>query len=653
MIKSSRGVSLAEVMIAVMILSVVVIGAVQSFRQITQAIRAGRSKTIAANLVQERMEVLKNMSYYQLLVTTDTDVESHFTPNLTYDRVNYTKETITLWGLPAFSRAVRISYATISSNTVTEATSNSYDTGLKLVTVYLWWQDNDIWKKIELRSLYANPDASNLDSGFKGQVNGYGGTPLVNARVEVVGNNEWQTVSGSGASDNWSMPVTGGTYTLLFSADGYYDKVVSGQTCVRGAYTTVATQQLTQIATGTIAGVLWVSSTPVISMVVASTPTDAGATEFVEVYNPSTYTWLMDYSHVQLWYMNHNTDSPAQIPLNVITPSIAPNGFYLIANRASITIGGVTRAADAVYSSVGADTSKDDSDGAVALFDPNDPGFASLDNPMTFFCWDNGTGQPAPSCGNDAMGTLTDNDQYVRYATTGSLNMAYGPAYNTRDSAANFERVSPILYGPRNSTSGTLTTITGTPAHSAYVFANDGNSQVVTAGSSGMGTNAEYAVFYLTGVTTGTWRVTVAKGNYTQTYTNVVVTQNNTTWIPNSATSPSWTETGYNYGILKSSATGGFIQGYVYGDGATYWTPLSSVLVEANGTRVRTASDGYYLLNTATGAVTVNANYNDDDPTYVNDHYDTTVVEGGFVTAPPSPYFHLGNAAKLTGYVTS
>ena len=77
--RDCRGVTLTELMIATVILSTVILGSMSAFGYITKAIHNTRQRTIAVNIAQERMEVLKNYSYFQLLVTTDavTDVLPH------------------------------------------------------------------------------------------------------------------------------------------------------------------------------------------------------------------------------------------------------------------------------------------------------------------------------------------------------------------------------------------------------------------------------------------------------------------------------------------------------------------------------------------------------------------------------------------------
>ncbi len=100
MASNSRGVTLVELMVAVVILTVGVIGAMASFQYIAKAISQSRLKTIATNLAQEKMEYLKNKPYFQLLTTTHTAISAGYSPNFVYDDSSYLPEVITLWGVP-------------------------------------------------------------------------------------------------------------------------------------------------------------------------------------------------------------------------------------------------------------------------------------------------------------------------------------------------------------------------------------------------------------------------------------------------------------------------------------------------------------------------------------------------------------------------
>lgn len=648
---NSRGTSLAELMVAMVILTIAVIGGMSSFRSISMAIRSSRAKTIASNLASERMEVMKNMSYYQLIVTTDTDVNTDYTPNIVYDRVNYLKETIDLWGLPPFSRAVYVSYASrtqlVGSDNIAMVPSNSDDTGLKVVVVYTWWTEDNARKKVEIRNLYANPAVSPVDSGFGGLVRISGGGALSGASVSVVGNANWSTSTNGSAGTNYTLSVPEGTYSLQFSASGYVDQILNSQTCVRGSTTTVATVDMVPISVGTVVGEVWISTSVLISQVVASTPAANGdPVEYVELYNPTTYTWTASDATLQLWYRNKNSGGgAAKIPLDYPTANISSNTYYLIANVASLTVGGVTRTADAKYQTLGNNTIVDNSDGGVGI-QPSGGGHYDA------VAWGNGVGPDPPELytrGVALSTALASNMQYVRYTSTATYSSSYGSAYNTNNNSVNFQYNNGITVAPSNSSVSRIP-ICGVPGAGAVAIVNDGYSPVTQAVAFNAGTSQEYAQLVIPDIKTGTWSVKISSGNYFLSIATVIVSNGVSTFIPNSATTPSWPATGVNASILTSTASGGFIHGYAYGAGAAFSTPLYQLKMEANGTTVRTAYNGYYMINTTTGTTTLNANYNLDDPAYVSDSASADVFNNAFTAMAD---FHLGTSGIIKGYVTS
>ncbi len=641
-----RGVTLAELMIAVAILTTVVLGGIGAFAFVAKAISQSRTKTIATNIAQERMEVLKNYSYFQLLVTSVTITNTDYEPDLIYDNAAYPPETITLWGQPSFTRAVHVAYVDMSGTSISTVSYSSNDTGIKQVTVYVLWKSGD-HKKIEIKSLFANPSAAALDSGFKGKVTVQGsGANLPGAEIKVVGNNNWKDVSD--ASGDYSFEVARGTYSLVCSSAGFFSQTVTNLVASRSAMTT-QNFALVEIGTGTVSGTVWISTNILISQVVSSTGTDAGGeVEYVELYNPTTYAWTINASNLELRYREKESGgSDETIDLTYTNTTLPSQGYYLIASASTFTILGVVRTADARYTTQ-ADKIKDDADGGIIIRK------GSSGPIYDRVAWEK-DGGPNPPVGYrettviTLTGGLNDNEQLIRLTSTGTMSSGYGNAYDTDNNANNFILSNPINVGPRNS-STTQIPVSGQPARTAFVFASDGLSNPAQAQVVNSGTNAEYAQFTLTRVATGTITVTMIDGPYKAETTNVSVTQGATTRIPNNLTTPSWPAAGYYSSVLKSSTTGGFIQGYVYNVSAV---PLSGILVEAGGVTTRTSSNGFYFLNVAAGAVTVNANFNSDNGNYSTDAAVGTVTEGALSVIPASPYFRLAQAGTITGYVTS
>ena len=121
------GATLTELMIAMAVITIGVMGSMGAFKYINMAMSQARLKTIASNMAQEKMEVLKNKSYFQLLVTTSAETSAGYSPDFVYDTGNYPPEVITLWGMPPLTRSVNVDYAYVSGSSVSTARSMSID----------------------------------------------------------------------------------------------------------------------------------------------------------------------------------------------------------------------------------------------------------------------------------------------------------------------------------------------------------------------------------------------------------------------------------------------------------------------------------------------------------------------------------------------
>ena len=654
--RANRGVTLVELMVAMVILSTVVLGGMSSFRFFTMAIRQSRSKTIAQNIIQEKMEVLKNYSYFQLLVTTQTTVDNNYNPGVTYDSTAYPPETITLWGYPPFTRAVRVDYADMSGTDISTVSFNSSDTGIKLLTVYVLWKDGSTFKKIEIKNLFANPAASALDSGFSGTVSVNGGGALAGARVEVIGSPNWYDDTDS--SGNYSFQVARGTYSLSVSSAGYFSASVSNKIAYRWAYTDVDFS-LVKMASGTISGEVWLSTSLVISQVVCSSNTQGTMeVEWVSLYNPTTYTWTMDDGHLDLVYAQNAGDAPSGITLLFNTATLPPYTYYLIASTSPISFLGVNRTADAQYDPAGCvapcNIMTDLSSGGVGIRDP------SRDIYLDRLAWSNsGANAPVALTEGTALSMPAgcwNGDTMIRMTSTATINQTYGNAYDSEINSTNFFGLTnPVAAGNQgpNNSGDVKVRVSGKPAHGAVVAVNDTYSSPAQAVATNSGTSSEVARFTVNNVATGTWQVTVASGSYKLDVTNAVITSGIKLNIPGPATVPAYPAATYNASVLTSTNSGGFVQGYVYSAGANYWTPLSGILMEAGGVQARTAASGFYSLNVDTGAVTLTANYNSDNPNYDSASGAGTVGAGEVLNLLEYPYFHLNQGGIIKGYVTS
>ncbi|MDD2806704.1 MAG: carboxypeptidase-like regulatory domain-containing protein [Elusimicrobiales bacterium] len=638
-----KGVSLTELMIAVTILTVGVVGGMGAFKFINRAMTQSRIKTIAINLAQEKMEVLKNKSYYQLQVTTETLPSSGFSPNFTYDSTTYPPQTITLWGMPALTRVVKVEYITLNGSVPTPLLPTDEDPGMKRITVTVMWSEGGEPKKVQFSSYYENPNTEMLNAGFRGQISytpGASAVPVGDALVQVMGAPKWRATSD--ASGNYSFQVAPGTYTLVCSSDVYYSTMSPTLSVTAGAYTTY-NFSLMKIATGSVSGLAYIRDHLVISQVVGASVTVAGfSQEWIEVYNPTTWTWTMatglNSGLVGLGY-KINTQPALLITNDYATLTLGPQRYYLFANAASIEAGGTTRAADAVFSNsnpnfpniIKINTDPGNDAAEVSLVD------LALSQALDKVAWKTGgnsfggEGEPI-----DQFTGLQLSEQFIRKSHASMLASGSGRAYDANNNNTDFYVLSSVIYPPRNSATQE-TAVTGTPAAGGIVTVNDGLSSSALVSATGY--------FYLTNVATcaalntvSTWTVTVASYTVFNSSAGLYIAAGQNKDVGTL--------------VLSTTVPGGIATGYVFGSGPDQYRPLGnpSIKVGAGGVTANTDSQGFYMLFLSTGLVTITANYGSANGSYQSVDAEVDIPLGGITQVPD---FHIAQGGYLTGYVTS
>jgi hypothetical protein len=670
------GVNLVELMIAMAVITIGVTALMGSFKYISYAMAQSRLKTIATNLAQEKMEVLKNKSYFQLMVTTATTVTTGFDENFSYDSSNYPPEVIVLWGKPALTRAMKVEYVSISGDNVSVLPYNLDDPGMKKITVYVFWQDKGVSKKMQIESYYQNPTAATLSAGFKGVVR-EGGTPAQGILVQVSGTPKWHAYSDSGG--NYSFQVAPGTYSLVCSSAGFYSQATATDLAVAKGVYTVKDFSIVRIGTGTVASSSIYAVNPglVISQVVASTVQAGGFdAQYIELFNPTGAPINIGSaaSHpVSLHFASKFANQLCtDIPLVYVSTFVPAGKYYLIANAANLTAGGVTLAADAYFTNTANNSCTSPAltgwsapavklilihghSGTVWL--TGDAGAT-----MDAVGWTSGGNAPdhcETNCIFQSNGLLR-GDQIARFSTPCTPGATYGRAYDSGDNTGDFYfnntgSAAGIPYRPFNSASPAQLILSGVPAQSAFVMADDGNSAAVVS-SSGSLTGAQgqvcaYSSFTIVGVSTGVWTVTAVHGNYMRTISTVTVTQNAVTSVPNALTDPAWQVAGLNYTSVSSTYTGGLASGYVYGAGPDYWMPLPGKIVgSSDGNYTTTDARGWYFLQVSTGEAVISANYQSADGNYMTGDAYATILQGAVTNITD---FHLARGGYIMGYVTS
>lgn len=696
-LRSLRGATITELMVATVIMSVGVLGLFGSFRFISRSIFISRATTLATNLGQERIEALKNLSYYSLLITTNSASNTNFSPAIAYDTVNYPPEIISIGGIN-YTRYTYVTMADVTNGVVNAVSANYPDSGLKQITVNIVWKDGQQWKKWSLTNLLENPYVNPLDATITGTISKSAGGALSGAVVTVEQNSDWTATSNG--TGGYNFKVYHGTYTVRASSAGYYD-AVSAPTVVNKGGSATINLAMSQIATGTIAGNVWFNSDLVFSQVVANTRTivadGANANvEYVELFNPTTFPIdigsagggypkpvnilyynddMIGYAYL-FWCDGGSDNCPHSVRVSTYVP---PLTYYLIANASFFCINNTWKHADAYYYKYDK-TYPDFDDADIADFVPLNkavglyiyryPTGASADvvgwadNNSTPPAWE---GSYIPN--HPSYTGLPQGGQIVRVSSpaagTTFINL-YGRAYDSNNNAGDFlypynGGFDGFVHPPYSVADGSFTIVSGKPAYSALVASADTNSgaaQAYRAYKTSATLSLPYATYSLPGVSTGTWSVSLASsvqtsaGSYTQygtVITNVAVTQGQVTPAPGLATVPASLPVAHAM-LAGASAGSGGSQGYVKGVITnTDNVPITNITVQGGGSSQVTGTNGVYFLTTTSGTVSIIANPNNANPAYIQQIGIVNVTQGAISTQD----FSLGFGGRITGYVTT
>lgn len=635
--RGRRGFTLVELMIATAIIAISALGLIATFGYIARSVQASKSKSVATNLAQERIESLKNVSYYRLLVTTNPLTETKVSSSFQYDGPDgyYPPEDQLVVGDIMYDRRVYVhKVAEDDAGDLVHKDYSEPDTGLKEVRVYVLWRQGADWRHIVMRNLRDDPDRLATDATYSGNVEDGSGSDLEGAKVEVVQNPAWRATTDS--SGNYSFQVPAGSYTLRASKSGYFAATL-GQTPVEAGESATVDFVLVRMDSGTISGTAYIRDHIVISQVVASTTTGATNQEYVELYNPTTWTWTIDDASFDLVYVDKNDITQTDIGLTFNNTSIPANGgFYLIASTSPVVAAGQSVTPDAVYT-VELDVIRKNRAGGIKITD--DAGVTPSEIVYDRVAWTKNTGTPetAPSKATEGVAIslsngLNDEEMLIRSTETASaLDPSDGTnAWDSGINLADFNNTGvasqdlALLYPPHNS--GTVyTPKSGTPAAGAVVFADDGLAPAASADAIG--------AFSLTSVATGAWTLTVASGTRMSETASVAVAADATT--------------GVGILALSSYTTNGYVTGAVAdADGNS----LDSIQVAGPGGSTTTDGSGNYRISVASGVVQIVANPGNANPNYVSAARTVSVALGSVVQGTD---FNLAKGASIRGFSTS
>lgn len=649
------GVTLVELMVTVVILAVVGVSILGALTYIARAIQTHRARTLAFNLSQEQVEVLKNKSYFALLPTPTPSYDTNFSPSLPYDPTYYPAETVRI-GVNTFTRLTYVERVLNSSGTLVNVPYDSLDTGLKRITIHTIWKLGNSWYKSTVTNLASNYTQLTT-GGFSGTVTNTGGSPVAEANVFI--QEDAYLHDYTDASGNYAFAVSPGVYTLVASAPGYQRKTLAGTYTATSGNMVDADFVLTAIASGTVTGTVYYTPSIVISQVVAATNTicDDGAShdvEYIELFNPTTYPINVSQNlHVNQYlsfaYYDETSGSnktDAQFNFTYVSTYIAPGRSFLLANATYFYVAGGWVTADAYYGTLYANYIRNDKAGAIRV------ARASDDTKLDKLGWDD-SNNASPDYEGTYFDTpvdgLTIGNQLVRMSSPGVVSATYGKAYDTNYNNVDFV-FSALAYAPRTTVSAAQTIVAGTPAYGAVVTVNDGAS---AAGYASLATVGGYSVasFSVGGISTGTWSVDIAHEGASATIASVaVLTQGAVTAVPNAATSLAWVIANDTSTILRAGASTGIVSGRVT-TGAGAALAGITVTVEPAASGVTDAS-GNYAVTVPAGTYSVIANPSSlSAPSYGSSSLSSVAVGAGEYNSGND--LILSGAGRIIGYVCS
>ena len=642
-----KGLTLTELMVSVAVISLAIIVIAKSFRSINMAIQFSKDRAIATNLAQEKMQILKQMIYYKVLPSTSISYLEDFSPPIPYDNLYFPPETI-LEGGVYYKRYTYILPVVEVGNTIVEMPPNSPDTGMKKITVTVVWQSYSKKGKVQISSIYSNPDTVMANASISGRVrDSTTFLPIPGAFINIA-----EYLGARGVTDsngNYFISITPGYYSLYCEARGYFPHF--RQISVAPEQTLVLNIDLNKMGYSKMTGVVWLVDHPVISQIVGSTLAPSGFTqEYVEIFNPTTYPWLVN-GNLGLRFQRIYDTSKKNISIEYLTDYIPSGGFYLFANTTPLVINGVLINADAIWSDSNSPSDfpyfnppadpniipvvgdgPDEGGGAIELYRISDGKI--LDQ----VGWNRNYGASgkkiAPFYEKNPIpqnNGLQGGEQYVRYSSTWGVTSSYGPAYDSNDNSVDFYVYSSgIVISPRNSTFS-APSIAGTPAYGAIVSCSDGLS--ISTYAYRRGELRGYAYFELNEIATGTWTCLISSSSYSL--------------IIDSFTSVAGSTTNLNSVFLTSLVDYGYITGMVTDAYGANITPAIKVVAsDGNYTYV---SNRRYIIPVTTSPINITVNPDNLNPSYVSVSSQNISIMPGEVKSGVD--FVLYQGGRITGKV--
>ncbi len=685
--RGARGVSLTELMIATAVMTIGVVGLTGAFLNVQKAIQTSKNKSLASNLLQEKIQILTQKNYYEVLVTPPGNpVRTDVTPNIQYDSTYFPPETI-LEGGVTYTRYTYVQVVTENAGSIIVLPPQSADTGMRMITVSVVWYIGSVPQSQQINTVLTNPSSVMTTSVVKGVVTDQvSGLPIQGAQVNMAENLGW--LDTSKANGYYSINAAVGNFTMVASAQGYFTQFIP----VSIAANAIQTQNfvLQPMSSGTVTGTAWMNQDLVISQVVADTNTicndgNPHDVEYIELFNPTTapinlgqtgqWPWQKPYS---MWFIAgeggnyfYGYDYVGDISgagfqyfnLQYVSTYVPAGSYFLIANADRFMINGVWVTPDAtyhpLYSQVLSKSPYNQKAGFVGIqhgntwtrwadtvrWDSATSGVGGAPN----WAWPQVSTTVIANYGGAITSLGTPNgSSFVRLSSpTADLNGTnlFGRAYNSMNNQVDFIYPRAAFQGlpitPHNVSSGAFTVISGVPALGAIVTGSDVLSGTTVAYLAGPPARAD---FQLVGVATTTsaapWTVVIASNGY--------ILENDSVTMPTQGFI-------YNFPSSTTILTQPAIYGYIAGGvtdvlGAPITTPIQIPVTAAGVTQSASATNGRYLLRVSTGSIDVTANPNASNANYVSISSLNVTVQAGVISDGVN--FVLSQGGRISGFVT-
>lgn len=201
-IKRENGFTLLELILSVLLIGIIVAGFSRVYYQVAKGIVTNRAKTIAVNLAGEKIESLKNLSYWRLIPTPQDALDNPDDP-----KNPYPPEKNIIVGEKIFQRYTVVKKVQETESGIVDLLPSDPDDGLKKITITIKWEENGKNKEFSLNSLFENPERSILVATVNGKItDSSSGDNIIGARVEIVGNPNYTDISNN--SGNYSIRVS-------------------------------------------------------------------------------------------------------------------------------------------------------------------------------------------------------------------------------------------------------------------------------------------------------------------------------------------------------------------------------------------------------------------------------------------------------------